>query len=296
MKNRSRRSIVGTSVAAGGLLVAFAALAGMGIAASASPFVTSLGEAPAVETAQAAELQTQSFTTAPSTSADSATAQGHEVGAGDLAADYNPFTDPNNPSFYTDEMKRVWWGKESVVKKCMQEKGLKYKTARPWHEESAQPTGLSYAESMEWLDGYFGEGYSAAVGPASVTGCAQLWEQMDSGAVEIPDVQLPRDVAPEQTQREVWLAHDAIVRDCMQEKGVEYLYWEWWNPVYNPPFDPFSPEPVIPAAQPLGLSEEQIAAWDLALYGDAGLGADYRWEDAGCAGYATHVTGNDNMH
>ena len=35
--------------------------------------------------------------------------------------------------------------------------------------------------------------------------------------------------------------------------------------------------------------------WD-AMYGDAGTGAAYRWEDAGCSGYATHVTGNDNMH
>ncbi|WP_448006718.1 hypothetical protein [Agromyces bauzanensis] len=35
--------------------------------------------------------------------------------------------------------------------------------------------------------------------------------------------------------------------------------------------------------------------WD-AMYGDTGAGAAYRWQDAGCSGYATHVTGNDNMH
>lgn len=31
----------------------------------------------------------------------------------------------------------------------------------------------------------------------------------------------------------------------------------------------------------------------LALYGDTGVGDAYRWQDAGCAGYAVHATGND---
>ena len=47
---------------------------------------------------------------------------------------------------------------------------------------------------------------------------------------------------------------------------------------------------------PVDLSADGKAAWTAAMYGDAGSAAAYRWEDAGCSGYATHVTGNDNMH
>ncbi|MDF2573376.1 MAG: hypothetical protein K0S05_288, partial [Agromyces sp.] len=47
-----------------------------------------------------------------------------------------------------------------------------------------------------------------------------------------------------------------------------------------------------------GLDRADVGAaeWEDAMYGNPGLGAAYRWQDAGCHGYAVHVTGNDNMH
>ncbi len=48
-----------------------------------------------------------------------------------------------------------------------------------------------------------------------------------------------------------------------------------------------------PGGQEVRLGHEVLCAWEDI---DAGSSAAYRWEDAGCSGYATHVTGNDNMH
>lgn len=47
-----------------------------------------------------------------------------------------------------------------------------------------------------------------------------------------------------------------------------------------------------------------IAGWDVATYraylradmGDTGAGADYRWEEAGCWGFAVHAVGKDNAN
>ena len=69
----------------------------------------------------------------------------------------------------------------------------------------------------------------------------------------------------------------------MADAGQEYLAWEWWNPAP----DTSNRFPPMPA----DLTPEQYAAWKFALDGDAGTGADYRWQDAGCWGHAVHVTG-----
>ena len=89
------------------------------------------------------------------------------------------------------------------------------------------------------------------------------------------------DLFPSLEEREGWLAHQQIVRDCMAAAGQTYLYWEWW-----------SNEGGAFAAMPEELVGDARAAWELALYGDTGLGADYRWQDAGCWGYAAEVTGS----
>lgn len=91
---------------------------------------------------------------------------------------------------------------------------------------------------------------------------------------------------PTAEQQQVWLAFQQIVRECMAGGGQEYLYWEWWNP--GP--DDSNRFPAMPA----DLSAEQVAAWEFALHGDAAEGDAYRWEDAGCWGYAVHVTGGTN--
>lgn len=88
--------------------------------------------------------------------------------------------------------------------------------------------------------------------------------------------------APEEQER--WLAFQQVVRDCMAETGHQYLDWEWWNPGDGAQ----GPR----SAMPGGLSPDEQAAWEYALDGDAEGGDRYRWQDAGCWGYAVHVTGN----
>ena len=70
----------------------------------------------------------------------------------------------------------------------------------------------------------------------------------------------------------IWGQEQIIVTHCMAGKGWDY--------------------------DPRNLSSAPIRDWDpaavLALYGNTGGGDAYRWQDAGCDGYAVHVTGNDN--
>jgi hypothetical protein len=89
---------------------------------------------------------------------------------------------------------------------------------------------------------------------------------------------------PSAAEQQDWLAFQQIVRDCMAGAGQEYLYWEWWNPSA----DSSNRFPAMPA----GLSSGEAQAWELALYGTSPLGDAYSWEDAGCWGYAAHVSGN----
>ncbi|WP_130504386.1 hypothetical protein [Microterricola gilva] len=214
-----------------------------------------------------------------------------------LSPSYNPYTDPASPDYVTPEAKAAWYAKDAVVGTCMTDLGLGYVTAPWWTGGTGpQPTGLDYNQSIEWLIGYYGENYMQPTGVPEESGCSGLGILIDDGALAAPPVPVPADPVGLPTERETWLAFQELVRGCMTEKGFEYLYWEWWNPEYQTPFDPLATEPAPDPAQPEGLSEEQLAAWGLALGGDAGLGGEYRWEDAGCWGYAVHASGNDNMH
>jgi hypothetical protein len=96
----------------------------------------------------------------------------------------------------------------------------------------------------------------------------------------------PGGTTPTPEERQAWLAFQQIVRECMAGAGHEYLYWEWWNPAPGAP-GRFAP-------MPTDLTPDEVSAWEFALHGDAGLGDDYRWQDAGCWGYAVHVTGGTN--
>ena len=88
---------------------------------------------------------------------------------------------------------------------------------------------------------------------------------------------------PPPEQRREWLAFQQIVRECMAAAGHEYLYWEWW--------DPQSAESNRFPPMPADLTPDEYTAWEFALYGDSALGDDYDWEQAGCWGYAVHLTG-----
>ncbi|MFC5929418.1 hypothetical protein D6T64_19705 [Cryobacterium melibiosiphilum] len=91
------------------------------------------------------------------------------------------------------------------------------------------------------------------------------------------------------TPRQSWLAQQQLVRECMAAEGHEYLYFEWWNRA-----DDHDPADYSNPALPDGLTPAQEDAWASALDGDAGTGADYRWQDAGCWGAIVEQLGRTN--
>lgn len=294
-----KRRIIGIVAITG---VAALAAAAFALSAQAAPWQQAASpvstEAPVVESEPDA---------APSATPDAAGDTTDDTAASDPAAEtvaldpmspkYNSYTDPASPDYVTPVAKAEWYAKDAVVGKCMTDLGLGYVTSPWWMGGSGpQPTGLDYNQSIAWNIGYYGENFMQPSGVPEESGCSGLGLLIDAGTLAAPPVPVPADPVGLPTERETWLAFQELVRGCMTEKGFEYLYWEWWNPEYQTPFDPLATEPAREPAQPEGLDEEQLAAWRLAVGGDAGLGADYRWEDAGCWGYAVHASGNDNMH
>lgn len=171
----------------------------------------------------------------------------------------------------TIEDRSEYMGREQVIAECMAEKGVEYLPVAPWLNQDAQPRGLSFEQSIMWLNAFYGEAREDWSVPASEwkrRGCLGLGEHAVAVAraagtplsAPIPE---PDPNAP--TEAEEWAAFEEAIRSCMTEKGF-------------------------------GEFDDGTDAWWDAMYGDAGTGAAYRWEDAGCSGYATHVIGNDNMH
>lgn len=164
-----------------------------------------------------------------------------------------------------------YMGREQVIAECMAELGVEYLPAAPWLNQDAQPRGLSYEQSIMWLNAYYGEARESWSVPASDwerRGCVGVGDHAvalarAAGTPLSAPIPEPDPNAP--TEAEEWAAFQEAIQSCMAEKGF-------------------------------GAVDEGTAAWWDAMYGDAGTGAAYRWEDAGCSGYATHVTGNDNMH
>ncbi|UOQ87677.1 hypothetical protein MUN74_10175 [Agromyces endophyticus] len=212
-------------------------------------------------------------------------------GTGTMAASYNPYLEPGDPEYVMPEERSEWLGQQEVVRECMEAAGFEYRFWRWWLEEDSKPVGLDYETSILWDQALLGPDLYNPGGGCGDEGIAAAEAARAAGtplSAEVPpdDPDLP-------TPREKWLAQDEIVRQCMAEKGLEYLYVEFWNPDYITP-DPFDVDPQD--AMPDDLTPEQEAEWALAVGGDAGGGAAYRWEDAGCYGYAVHVNGRDNMH
>lgn len=87
---------------------------------------------------------------------------------------------------------------------------------------------------------------------------------------------------PSRADQRAWLEFQQVVRECMTAAGQEYGYWEWWNPG-DESSNRFPP-------MPADLTAVEAAAWEAALRGSPS-GDPFRWEDAGCWGYAVHVTG-----
>ncbi|PRY65022.1 hypothetical protein B0I08_11139 [Glaciihabitans tibetensis] len=92
--------------------------------------------------------------------------------------------------------------------------------------------------------------------------------------------------ADEVANATVWLEQASIISECLAEVGYTYTFTPFW--LIQPGTRPTSWESTLP--------EAERAAASLALWGNTGGGASYRWEDAGCHGYAVHVTGMDNAN
>lgn len=169
------------------------------------------------------------------------------------------------------EDRSEYMGREHVIAECMAEQGVEYLPAAPWLNQDAQPRGLSFEQSIMWLNAYYGEAREDWSVPASEwkrRGCLGVGEHAVAvaRAAGTPlSAPIPEPDPNALTEAEEWAAFEEAIRSCMTEKGF-------------------------------GEFDDGTDAWWDAMYGDAGTGAAYRWEDAGCSGYATHVTGNDNMH
>ncbi|MBM7504087.1 hypothetical protein ACFPER_11415 [Agromyces aurantiacus] len=171
----------------------------------------------------------------------------------------------------SDEERSEYMGREQVIAECMAAKGVEYRPAAPWLNQDAQPRGLSFEQSVIWLDAYYGETNDDWSVPASDwrrRGCLGVGEHAVAvaRAAGTPlSAPLPEPDPEALTEEEELAWFWQVIETCLAEQGF-------------------------------GLDDDGTPGWWAAMYGDAGTGAAYRWEDAGCSGYATHVTGNDNMH
>lgn len=100
--------------------------------------------------------------------------------------------------------------------------------------------------------------------------------------------------AGELANAEVWLEQQGIIGDCMLELGYDYVFTPWWLIPLPKPGEPVEPIP----ANTENWDGDFSSPKGVALWGepDRGLGDDYDWREAGCDGYAVHVTGMDNAN
>jgi hypothetical protein len=78
-------------------------------------------------------------------------------------------------------------------------------------------------------------------------------------------------------------------KECMRAQG-----FDWQDAAFDPA-PPGSSQPgTIRWTE--GQNLQVVAALNDALFGTTGPGDTYRWEEAGCHGYAVHMSGNDGKH
>ncbi|GAA1788508.1 hypothetical protein [Agromyces lapidis] len=179
--------------------------------------------------------------------------------------------EPFSSELESTEERSEYMGREQVIAECMSGQGVEYLPAAPWLNQNKQPRGLSFEQSVIWLNAYYGEQRDGWSVPASE------WERRGCLGVGDHAVAVAR-------------AAGTPLSAPLPEPDPEALTWEEAAAVYQAEVDACMTE------HGFGVDDDGTAAWELAMWGDTGAGAAYRWEDAGCAGYATHVTGNDNMH
>ncbi|MCD2441098.1 hypothetical protein LQ757_02300 [Agromyces sp. SYSU K20354] len=209
-------------------------------------------------------------------------------GTGPMAADYNPYLEPGDPEYVSPEERAEYLGQDAVVRQCMNDAGFEYLPNLWWIDEGPQPSGLDFETSVLWTQALYGPDIYNPGGGCADVGVAAAEAARAAGTPLTAPV--PPDDPSKPTPRERSLEYEEAVRECMAEAGFDVRYFEWWNPEHQPS------DPRVDPRMPADLGDEAQAAWGAAMGGDAGGGAAYRWQDAGCSGYATHVTGNDNMH
>ncbi|MFF2372280.1 hypothetical protein [Agromyces sp. NPDC058110] len=174
-----------------------------------------------------------------------------------LSPEYNPYTTVGDPAYVTDDQKATWLGREAVVRTCMADAGFEYLDWQWWLGGSPQPADLSTDAAAAWTAALRGT-------PETDDGCQaqalRAAEEAEAAGTPLR-ADLPAPPGPEvPTERENWLAFQAAVRSCMADQGLEYRYWEYWNPAY----DASGGSPAMPP----GLTGDALTAWNLAAFGD----------------------------
>jgi hypothetical protein len=107
----------------------------------------------------------------------------------------------------------------------------------------------------------------------------------DIATIPPPPADWPAD---EVANAKISLTQKEIIADCMLEKGYDFYFTPHW--LYAPG--------QTPTSYTQNWDGDRESAKAAALWGptDQGLGADYDWRNAGCRGYAVHVTGMDDAN
>lgn len=117
----------------------------------------------------------------------------------------------------------------------------------------------------------------AAAAPAPATADPAFGASTDPADVPMPDGVSGDELA----NARIWVEQQVITANCMQDQGFEYTFTPSWLRASHENLT--SPVPLF------------TPAWT-ALVGNTGGGEDYNWEDAGCQGYAVHITGMDDAN
>lgn len=131
--------------------------------------------------------------------------------------------------------------------------------------------------------------------PSPTTPPTQATQATQATVLPLPtEADIPADwPADERANALSWIAMQGFIDDCMADAGfAEYSYHAYWQ--VHPDGTMHGMEAAYPWMD--AYPEKKKAAATLALDGNTAGGADYRWEEAGCAGYGTHMIGADGAN
>ncbi len=193
-----------------------------------------------------------------------------------MSPEYNPYLVEGDPAYVTEDTRRQWLGQQEVVRQCMRDAGFEYLDWQWWEEGNPMPAGLSTGAQEAWFAAFRGEAGCEAVG-------ARVAQEASDAGTPLSEP-LPEADPAAPTPRERWLAFQDAVRSCMADAGLEYRYWEYWNPAY--------PSTDGTPAMPEGLGDAERSNWNLTAFGSAeDPGAAVPTDGGGC--WATGATAVD---